>query len=150
MSLTTEQEYEITAAIMGSVSSIRKFAKEKDISWLKAAYDKFGAIIQEREEEEALLELERQEIENKKIKLLELAQQMGIDPTIISFDEKGTKKPKKMKIAKAKYRFINPLTNKEETYSGQGRMKKGLKLLIEQGHTLEEFLIDKNDNEENI
>ena len=150
MSLTTEQEYEITAAIIGSVSSIRKFAKEKDISWLKAAHEKFGAIIEEREEEESLLELERQEIENKKIKLLEVAQQMGIDPSIISFDEKGTKKAKKPKATKAKYRFINPLTNQEETYSGQGRMKKGLKLLIEQGHSIDEFLIDKNNNEENV
>lgn len=150
MSLTTEQEYEITTAIIGSITSLRKFLKEKDLSWLKATYEKFESIIKEREEEEELLELERQEKEQIKQKILEVAAQMGLDPTTISFDDdaKSNKKRKKsLKVTQPKYRFIDPLTGKEDTYSGQGRMKKGLKALLEQGNSLDEFLIDKNEHQ---
>lgn len=145
MSLTTEQEYEITTAIIGSITSLRKFAKTKDLSWLKATHEKFEAITKEREEEEELLELERQEKEQIKQKLLEVAAQMGLDPAIISFNDDDKKNKKKSsKVTQSKYRFIDPLTGKEDTYSGQGRMKKGLKALLDKGHSLDEFLIDKN------
>ncbi|HHR6132272.1 TPA: H-NS family nucleoid-associated regulatory protein [Providencia alcalifaciens] len=150
MSLTTEQEYEVTTAIIGSVTSLRKFAKEKDLSWLKATHEKFEAIIKEREEEEEILELERQEKEQMQQKLLDVAATMGLDPATISFDDDAKtnkKKKKSSKVTQPKYRFIDPLTGKEDTYSGQGRMKKGLKALLDKGHSLDEFLIDKNEHQ---
>ncbi|MDO1811893.1 DNA-binding protein, partial [Escherichia coli] len=36
-----------------------------------------------------------------------------------------------------------PETGKTDTWTGIGRMKKGLQLLIDAGHSLDEFLIDK-------
>lgn len=148
--LTRDEEFEIITDNLGSITSLRRFAKQKDFSWLLGLQDKLSAIIDERKEEEELLELERQEIEKKKAKLLELAEEMGIDPTSISFEgsenSPTSKKARTQKVAKPKYRFIDPQTQKEETWTGIGRMKNGLKLLIDQGRKLEEFLIDKNEN----
>ncbi|PHM59482.1 H-NS family nucleoid-associated regulatory protein [Xenorhabdus ishibashii] len=151
--LSRDKEYDIVTSHLGSITALRRFTKQKDFAWLTDVYDKLTAIIDERQQEEKELELERQELENRKSKLLEIAKEMGFDPSAISFEGSENNSGKKIRVSKAthpKYRFINPQTQQEETWTGVGRMKNGLKQLIDQGHFLEEFLIDKNESNENL
>lgn len=147
--LTRDEEYQITAKHLTGLTALRKFANTKDYEWLETVASQLASIVEEKREAFELAKLEAEEREKERLKVLEMVSNLGF--TLESLSEPVTVKGKKAKknktVAPAKYRFTDPDTGKEDTYTGQGRMKKGLKKLLEQGHSLEEFLIQpKNEN----
>ncbi|PHM25057.1 H-NS family nucleoid-associated regulatory protein [Xenorhabdus budapestensis] len=154
--LTREEEYKIVSTHLTGMTNLRRFTNSKDFEWLEELNNKLAALIDERREEEELRKRELQEIEEKRLKALDYLKDLGLDPntiTISVFEQGNTGKRKTKKNKKSdlppKYAFINPETQKEETWVGVGRIKKGLQQLLDEGHSIDEFLINKNANEQN-
>ncbi|MBS0861920.1 H-NS family nucleoid-associated regulatory protein [Providencia rettgeri] len=145
--LTREEKYKITSESLTGLTELRKFAKTKNFEWLENLANQLNGIVEEQREEFELRKLELAELEEKRLKAIKYLEELGLDPETIhiSVFETTDKKGKKGKSRNtpAKYRFTHPETGKTDTWTGIGRMKKGLQLLIDAGHSLDEFLIDK-------
>lgn len=147
--LSREEQYKITSNHLTGLTALRKFANTKDYEWLETVASQLASIVEEKREAVELAKLEAEEREIERQKVLKMVSELGF--TLESLSKPVTVKGKKAKKSKtaapAKYHFTDPDTGKEDTYTGQGRMKKGLKKLLEQGHSLEEFLIQpENEN----
>ncbi|RUO77284.1 H-NS family nucleoid-associated regulatory protein [Idiomarina seosinensis] len=118
--------------------------KELDVSALKDIQDKLTNIISKREQQEAELERERQQKREKIAELKKTMQEAGIDISDILEEELGGEKLNKTKTKRApkpaKYAFIDE-HGERKTWTGQGRMPKGLQKALDNGRPLEEFLI---------
>ncbi|WP_404402471.1 H-NS histone family protein [Idiomarina seosinensis] len=124
--------------------------KDIEIDELKNIQEKLARIIANREQEEAEREQQRQ---LKKIKIAELKRSMqeaGIDISDILEEELGSesltdlkqKTQRKRNPKPAKYEYRD-LTGETKTWTGQGRMPKALQQAINQGQSLDQFLIAK-------
>lgn len=154
--LTREQEYEIVSKNLASITSLRRFCNQKDYKWLLEVKDKLDAILDERKDEEEKRELALIEEEEKRLKAIAYIESLGLDPDVLTisvFDRSNTgeKKSRKKarKEAEPRYRFTDPETGQVDTWTGLGRMKKGLRALIESGNNLEQYLITDNENTSN-
>ncbi|EUD10807.1 H-NS family nucleoid-associated regulatory protein [Providencia alcalifaciens] len=144
--LTREEKYRITSESLTGLTELRKFAKTKNFEWLENLASQLNSIVEEKREEFELQKLELQEIEEKRLKALRFIEELGLNPETIhisAFESIDTKSKGKKAKSAPKYRFTHPESGKTETWTGVGRMKKGLQQLIEAGHSLDEFLIDK-------
>ncbi|HAF2404726.1 TPA: H-NS histone family protein [Salmonella enterica] len=148
--LTREDEYNIILKHLGSITTLRKFARQQNIDLLEEVSTKFTAIIAERKEEEELRHMELQELEEKRLKALEYLESIGLAPDelTISVFEKEPKRRKKSQSAtlrNAKYAHTDE-KGKTHYWTGIGRTSNHFKKLLDEGHTLEEFLIEKTEN----
>ncbi|MEY0290290.1 H-NS family nucleoid-associated regulatory protein [Providencia rettgeri] len=145
--LTREEKYKITSESLTGLTELRKFAKTKNFEWLENLANQLNGIVEEQREEFELRKLELAELEEKRLKAIKYLEELGLDPETINIsvfettDKKGKKG--KSKNTPAKYRFTHPETGKIDTWTGVGRMKKGLQQLIDAGHSLDEYLIEK-------
>ncbi|WP_340617387.1 H-NS family nucleoid-associated regulatory protein [Xenorhabdus entomophaga] len=147
--LTKDEEYQITSNHLSGLTSLRRFAQTKDFEWLEDVCNKLKGIVEEKREAFELAKLEAEERENKRQKAIKLIEEMGF--SIESLSEPVTAETRKIRKSKKnkapKYRFTDPTTGEIDTWSGIGRMKKGLQSLINDGHSLDQYLIDdKNEN----
>lgn len=145
--LTKDEEYQIVSKHLTGLTNLRKFAQTKDFDWLDDVCGKLSGILDEKREEEELRKLELAEQEEKRLKALKYLEELGIDPDTVNvsvFDKAAKRKKKKAAgTTPAKYRFTHPETGKTDTWTGIGRMKKGLQQLLDAGHSLDEYLIEK-------
>ena len=118
--------------------------KELDLNELQEIQTKLNNVISKREEE--ALEQEKA-LEEKRQKIAELKRNMqeaGIDISDILEDEIGGDKlasPKRKRAPKPpKYEFKDE-NGEHKTWTGQGRMPKALQNALDNGRSLEEFLI---------
>lgn len=141
--LTKDEEYQIVAKHLSGLGNLRKFAQTKDFEWLEDVCSKLKSIVEEEREAFELAKLEAEELENKRQKAIQLIEEMGFSVESLSEPvTTGTKKLKRSKKSTApKYRFTDPVTGNVDTWTGIGRMKKGLQALLNDGHTLAEYLI---------
>lgn len=148
--LTREDEYIIILKHLGSITSLRKFADQQNFNLLEEISNKFIAIIAERREEEELRQLELQELEEKRLKALEYLESIGLSPDElkVSVFENAPKRKKKSKgdtTRPAKYAHTDE-QGKTHYWTGIGRTSNYFKKLLDEGHSLEEFLIEKAEN----
>lgn len=145
--LSREEKYKITSESLTGLTELRKFAKTKNFEWLENLTSQLTSIVEEQREEFELRKLELAELEEKRLKAIKYLEELGLDPETINIsvfettDKKGKKG--KSKNTPAKYRFTHPETGKTDTWTGVGRMKKGLQQLLDAGHSLDEYLIEK-------
>lgn len=158
--LTREDEYAIIIKHMGSITSLRKFSNQQNFDLLEEISEKLIAILAERREEEELRKLELQELEEKRLKALAYLEDIGLSPdelkvSVFENEPKRKKKKKGNTTRPAKYAHTDD-KGKTHYWTGIGRTSNYFKELLDKGHTLEEFLIDKvkddikdigNDNE---
>lgn len=145
--LTREEEYEIVSKHLASITTLRKFAQTKDFEWLEDVKEKLDALLGEAREEYELKKLEAEELEQKRQRILQQINETGLDLNLlfepITVSSLTGKKAKTKKGArKPKYRFTDENGNTVE-WSGNGRSPSALKKLLDEGHSLDEFLIDK-------
>lgn len=148
--LTREDEYNIILKHLGSITSLRKFADQQNFDLLEEISNKFSAILAERREEEELRQLELQELEDKRLKALEYLESIGLSPDElkVSVFENAPKRKKKSKgdtTRPAKYAHTDE-KGKTHYWTGIGRTSNYFKKLLDEGHELEEFLIEKPGN----
>ncbi|WP_350305627.1 H-NS histone family protein [Photorhabdus viridis] len=145
--LTKEQEYEIVSKHLTGLTTLRKFAQTKDFDWLKEVYVKLEVIVDESREYSRLARLEIEEKEQKRLEVLRIIEEIGLDINTINIPiTLSGFKPKKLntgkgKTRKPKYQFNE---NGEIKYwSGNGKRPLGLQKLLNEGHLLDEFLIKR-------
>lgn len=143
--LSKDEERSIISKIMMNVRLLRAYAREVNFEQLLEMQEKLGVIIEERREDAEREAEELIELEKKRLKALEYITELGLDP--VSLTEPvlpGTIKRQKSKSGarKAKYRFTDESGEMKE-WSGNGKRPLALQKLLDEGHFLTDFLIDK-------
>ncbi len=133
---------ELTKTLL-NIRSLRAYARELTMEQLEEALDKLTTVVEERRdayEEEKAANAERE------AKLSEYAQMIAKDGIDLEdliqalSGETKTKTRKKREPRPAKYKYID--TNGEEkTWTGQGRTPSAIQTLLDQGKSLDDFLI---------
>lgn len=98
--------------------------------------------LKKKRSEQAELERQRAEQQDKINALLELMKADGISPSdLLGSDQAQAGQPtKKRKARAAKYRFIDA-NGEEKTWTGQGRTPKPIATALANGKSLDDFLI---------
>lgn len=136
---------------LSNIRSLRVFARETEFELLLDMHEKLGAVIEERREEAEREAQERAVREKKRLELLQLISEEGWTLEELQDGETAVRKGKKNRTPSTrppKYRFTDPETGKEETWTGVGRPKKGFQQLLDAGHSADEFLIEKSQEQQ--
>lgn len=145
--LSKDEEYGIVSKHLGTLTALRKFAQTKDFEWLEEVKGKLEALITESRKEYELKKLAAEELEQKRKQALEYIRSLGLDPDYLTEPVtvggiKSQRKNAKSGVRKAKYRFTDELGNAKE-WSGNGKSPSALQTLLDAGHSLDEYLINK-------
>ncbi|HDH8976813.1 TPA: H-NS histone family protein [Escherichia coli] len=144
--LTKEDEYGIISRTMMNIRSLRVFAREIDFEQLLEMQEKLNVVIEERRED-----AERQELEAKRQQAIEYIISLGLDPESllapVTADTVKTRRKAKGGVRKAKYRFKDENGEIRE-WSGNGKRPLALQKLLDEGHFMEDFLIEKTKPEQ--
>ena len=126
---------------LNNIRSLRAMAREFSTDVLEEMLEKFRIVTEEKREEEAS---QRENMAEKREKINSLLEQMqadGISPADLIGNSGQVKGGSKKRAARpAKYRFTDE-NGEEKTWTGQGRMPKPVAQALENGKTLEDFLI---------
>jgi len=134
---------EITKTLL-NIRSLRAFSRELTLEQLEEALEKLTTVVSERQEAEAKV---REEQAAQEAKLSAIAAQIadaGIDPEAVIAALSGENKAKgKSKRAPrpAKYKYTDPASGEEKTWTGQGRTPSAIQVELDAGKTLEDFAI---------
>ncbi|EBN3062765.1 DNA-binding protein [Salmonella enterica] len=145
--LTKEDEYGIISKTMQNIRSLRAYAREITFEQLVEMQEKLSVVIEERREDAEREAAEREEREKKRQELIQLIQSEGFDLSELangSADSAGSTK-KTVKKAAPKYEFTEDGVIKQ--WSGRGRQPKPIADALANGQKLEDFLIDKPQQE---
>lgn len=146
MALSKRQEYELIKRCLGNPNALKNFLKTQEISWCNAISEQLKEIVHKLNQEYELELQEAKEREAKRLSLIAMIEAEGWSLEAL-MQESGSKKSKPMAAKKEyKYRFLDE-KGKEKGWSGYGMMPKALRMLLDQGHNLEEFLIKKEQGE---
>ncbi|AEY02088.1 DNA-binding protein StpA [Oceanimonas sp. GK1] len=126
-----------------NIRSLRAAARELTMEQLEEALSKLTIVVDERRESEAE---ERAKAEEKERKLKEYANMLAADGIDIS-ELAGVVEPAKKASAPrskrpAKYAYTDD-NGEYKTWTGQGRQPAVIKKAIENGGSLEQFLINQ-------
>ncbi|HHJ3076472.1 TPA: H-NS family nucleoid-associated regulatory protein [Vibrio parahaemolyticus] len=136
------QAQEDTLKKITNLRSVRAMSRELSIEILERITNNFTTVLEERKVED---EAKRQEEELRTAKIEEYLEKLkgdGIDVTdLIGFaPQVKTKQTRQSKPAKYKYTNAD---GEEKTWTGQGRTPSAIQEQLDQGKTLEDFLINK-------
>lgn len=146
MALSKKQEYELVKRYLGNPNALKVFLKGQDLDWVNSVYKRIGELIIELTQEAELERAEAQERENKRLELIAMIEAEGwkVEDLI---KEKSTKAKTSKKADK--YRFPDE-NGKERTWSGFGAKPKALQALLDAGHSLDKFLIEKKESDSEL
>ncbi|MEG5988973.1 DNA-binding protein StpA [Enterobacter hormaechei] len=132
----------LTLQNLNNIRTLRALARELSMDVLEEVLEKFRIVTEEKRSEQAELERQRAEQQDKINALLELMKADGISPSdLLGSDLAQAGQPtKKRKARVAKYRFINA-NGEEKTWTGQGRTPKPIATALANGKSLDDFLI---------
>lgn len=120
--------------------SLKAITRELTLEQLNEGYYKLTAIVEERRVQEAAA-LKGQEERLRKIEEYKaLLQADGIDLADLVSANQPTEKASKREPRPAKYQYTDAEGN-VQTWTGQGRQPVPIRVAIEQGKTLNDFLI---------
>ncbi|WP_107852507.1 H-NS family histone-like protein [Oceanimonas marisflavi] len=127
-----------------NIRSLRAAARELTMEQLEEALSKLSMVVEERREAEAE---ERAKAEEKERKLKEYAEMLaadGIDLSdLMEVVEPASKKASAPRTKRPpKYAYTDE-NGEYKTWTGQGRQPAVIKKAIENGGTLEQFLINQ-------
>lgn len=126
---------------LNNIRTIRAEARNMDLDLLEELRQKLETVVNERREEESAREAEAREKAEKLAFYQELLLEEGINPAELvnsaSASTTGTKKRAK-RPAKYHYRDEN---GQVRYWTGQGRTPSAIKTAIENGQSLDDFLI---------
>jgi DNA-binding protein H-NS len=127
-----------------NIRSLRVALRELPFEQLEEAKEKFEQIYTELFESTEKERAEKAEHQRKLTEFSEMLKQAGVDPRDLisgSTPAASTKANNKVKRAPrpAKYKYQED--GQEKTWTGQGRMPKAIAEQVEQGKSLDDFLI---------
>lgn len=127
-----------------NIRSLRVALRELSFEQLEEAKEKFEQVYTERFESTEKERAEQAEHQRKLAEFSEMLKQAGVDPRDLvgcAASTVSTNASNKTKRAPrpAKYKYQED--GQEKTWTGQGRMPKAIAELIEQGKSLDDFLI---------
>lgn len=112
---------------------------------------KLNVVVEERREDAEREAAERQELEAKRQQAIEYIISLGLDPESllapVTADTVKTRRKAKGGVRKAKYRFKDENGEIRE-WSGNGKRPLALQKLLDEGHFMEDFLIEKTKPEQ--
>lgn len=128
-----------TLRVLLNIRSLRAAARELTLEQLNDAFEKLSIVIAEKEEEIAkTAEQERAKAEKIEEVKRQLAES-GLDLTDLLGEETEVPARKKRTPRPAKYKYM--LNGAEKTWTGQGRTPSVIQEAINNGATLEDFLL---------
>ncbi|EGQ5287442.1 DNA-binding protein StpA [Enterobacter hormaechei] len=132
----------LTLQNLNNIRTLRALARELSMDVLEEVLEKFRMVTEEKRSEQAELERQRAEQQDKINALLELMKADGISPSDLLGSElaQAGQPTKKRKARAAKYRFIDA-NGEEKTWTGQGRTPKPIATALANGKSLDDFLI---------
>ncbi len=122
-----------------NLRSLRALSRELTLEQLQEALEKLTAVVQEREESEAESRAQEKEREEKLAQYREMLIKDGIDPEeLVAMLGKA---PKAKRAARpAKYKYVDE-NGEDKTWTGQGRTPSVIKIALDEGKSLDDFLI---------
>lgn len=126
-----------------NLRSVRAMGKELSIEILERITNNFNTVIEERMVED---ESKRLEEESRKAKIEEYLEKLkgdGIDVTDLVGATPHAKIKQPRQAKPPKYKYTNS-DGEEKTWTGQGRTPSAIQEQIDQGKSLEDFLISKS------
>lgn len=136
--------------VLLNVRSLRAAIRELPFDQLQEIKEKFDLVIQERLKDAETERAARLEYEKKLQDFRELLTSEGISlADLIADESKGgeaisSRQKSKRAPRPAKYRYI--VDGEERTWTGQGRMPTQLAFAINNGNSLDDFLISPTGN----
>lgn len=146
MAISKKQEHELMKRYLSNANTLKGFLKTQDLAWVNGIYAKLGELIVELTQEYEIEQLEAQEREKKRLELIAMIEAEGWN--VADLMNKATPKKSASPAKKEdKYRFPDENGN-ERGWSGLGMKPKALQALLDKGHQLEEFLIERAPHQE--
>lgn len=132
----------LTLQNLNNIRTLRAMARELSLDVLEEMLEKVRIVVEEKQREQAEIEQQRAEQQDKINALLEMMKADGISPSDLLGSERTLvgKPVKKRKAREAKYRFID-MNGEEKTWTGQGRTPKPIANALANGKSLDDFLI---------
>ena len=129
--------------ILLNIRSLRSFARDNlTIEQCEEALDKLSQVVAERQQiaqEEQAANAEREAKLKEYADMLE-KDGLNVEELIAALSNESTKKTRKQRESRpAKYKYI--LNGEEKTWTGQGRTPLAIQEQLDQGASLEDFLI---------
>ena len=126
---------------LNNIRTLRAMARDYSLEVLEDMLEKLRIVTEEKRSEQVEFEQQRAEQQQKISALLEQMKADGISAEdLLGSDVGAGAQPKKRKERAAKYRFIDA-DGTEKTWTGQGRTPKPISLALENGKSLDDFLI---------
>lgn len=131
-----------TLHTLNNIRTLRAMAREFSLDVLEDMLEKLRIVTEEKRNEQAEIEQQRAEQQQKISALLEMMKADGISAEDLLGSEllSTSAQPKKRKPRAAKYRYTD-LDGTEKTWIGQGRTPKPISLALAEGKSLDDFLI---------
>ncbi|MCG6230236.1 H-NS family nucleoid-associated regulatory protein [Vibrio furnissii] len=136
---------ELTKTLL-NIRSLRAFSRELSFEQLEEALEKLTIVVSERKIQEEQEAAERQEQEKKLKAIADQIASDGLDVNAVIQALAGQSivtKPKQKRAPKPpKYEYLDD-EGEVKTWTGQGRTPSPIQKQLDQGKTLDEFLIKK-------
>ncbi|EBX3672387.1 DNA-binding protein [Salmonella enterica subsp. enterica serovar Stanley] len=149
--MSDNENFELVRKLLLNIRSVRVFARETHFEQLLEMQEKLNVVIEERREDAEREAAERQELEAKRQQAIEYIISLGLDPESllapVTADTVKTRRKAKGGVRKAKYRFKDENGEIRE-WSGNGKRPLALQKLLDEGHFMEDFLIEKTKPEQ--
>ncbi len=125
---------------LNNIRTLRAMARDFSIDVLEDILEKVRIVTEEKREEQHAQAEVLAEREEKINLILSMMEEDGLDPSLLMGATAGKGTGAKRAARPAKYRFTD--TNGEvKTWTGQGRTPKPIAQALEQGKSLDDFLI---------
>ncbi|MFN3071368.1 H-NS family nucleoid-associated regulatory protein [Serratia sp. J2] len=134
--------YSKVRGILSNIRSVRAFARETDFDLLIEMQEKLNIVIEERREDAEREKQERAVRETKRLELLQLIQSEGFDPSeLLGIESAGGAAKKSKTGVKRAPKYQYELDGQTLYWSGVGRKPRQIQDALDQGKTLDSFLI---------
>jgi len=126
--------------LLNNIRTLRAQAREVALTDLEEILEKLTTVVTERREEIEAEEALNREKAEKLSKYRELLAAEGIDPSELLGATETSKKRTKRAPRPAKYSYTDE-NGEKKSWTGQGRTPAAIKKALDEGKTLESFLI---------
>lgn len=130
-----------TLKVLNNIRTLRAQAREVSLSELEEMLEKLEAVVNERREAEAAIASEIKEKEEKLAKYRQMLLDDGIDLSELTSTEFPSGKSRAKRAPRpAKYQYTDE-NGDVKSWTGQGRTPAVIKQALDQGKSLDDFLI---------
>lgn len=126
--------------LLNNIRTLRAQAREVELTDLEEILEKLTTVVTERREEIEAEEALNREKAEKLSKYRELLAAEGIDPSELLGTTETSKKRTKRAPRPAKYAYTDE-NGEKKSWTGQGRTPAAIKKALDEGKSLDSFLI---------